>query len=102
MIGEPIMRSKLIKTSRILGGVCALALVTVARVVLLRPKPPRPPAHISSVAELDAYLSALTTFGTPPGLSLVVVKDGRVVYERGFGLADGPKHVATSPDTVYG
>src|SRR5262245_43172609 len=96
------MQSKLIKASRSLGGVCALALVTVASVALLRPKPPRPPAHITSVADLEAYLSALTAFGTPPGLSLVVVNDGRVVYERGFGLTDGPMHVAATPETVYG
>ncbi len=96
------MRKKLIKTSRIVGGVCALALIAVAIVALLRPKPPQPPQHIASVADLDVYLSALTAFGTPPGLSLVVVKEGRVVYQRGFGLADEPKHIAATPDTVYG
>jgi CubicO group peptidase (beta-lactamase class C family) len=99
--GDQIMRKKLMR-SRIFGGVCALALITVASVALLRPKPPRPPEHLTSAADLDAYLAALTAFGTPPGLSLVVVKDGRVVYERGFGLADRPKHVAATPDTVYG
>src|SRR4051794_38819570 len=96
------MRSKLSKRSRIVGGVCALALIMVASVALLRPNPPQPPAHVASVADLDAYLGALTTFGTPPGLSLVVIKDGWVVYQRGFGLADGPKHIAATPETVYG
>lgn len=96
------MRSKLIKTSRIVAGACALALITVTSVALLRPKPPRPPEHATSPADLDAYLTALTAFGTPPGLSLVVVKDGRIVYQRGFGLADGPKQIAATPETVYG
>ena len=94
------MRSKWSRWSRIVGGVCALALITIAIVALLRPKPPQPPQHIASVADLDVYLSALTAFGTPPGLSLVVVKEGRVVYQRGFGLADEPKHIAATPDTV--
>jgi CubicO group peptidase (beta-lactamase class C family) len=79
-----------------------LALITVVGVAALRPKPPRSPQHITSVAELGAYLDALTAFGTPPGLSLVVVKDGQVVYQRGVGQADGPRQIAATPDTVYG
>jgi CubicO group peptidase (beta-lactamase class C family) len=100
-----MQRTKLIKTSRIgriVGGICALALISIAGVLLFRPKPPQPPEHITSIAELDAYLNALTAFGTPPGLSLVVVKDGRVVYQRGVGMADGPKQIAATPATVYG
>jgi len=96
------MHRKLTKTSRIVGGLCALALITVAGAAVLRPRPPQPPNHITSVAELDAYLDALTAFGTPPGLSLAVVKDGRVVYQRGAGLADAPKQIAATPETVYG
>jgi CubicO group peptidase (beta-lactamase class C family) len=34
-------------------------------------------------------------------LSLVVVKDGEIVYQKGFGMADGPKNVPATPDTVY-
>jgi len=89
-IGEHTMRRKLTKTGRLIGGMIRLAVVTAAGGILLRPKPPRPPTTVTSVAELEAYLHALTAFGAPPGLSLVVVKDGRVVYQRGFGLADGP------------
>jgi D-alanyl-D-alanine carboxypeptidase len=97
-----IMRRKLKTTGRILGGIVALALVAVAGVTLLRPKPPRPPTTVASVADLEAYLHALTAFGAPPGLSLVVVKDGAIVYQRAFGLADGPKHIAATSETVYG
>jgi CubicO group peptidase (beta-lactamase class C family) len=57
---------------------------------------------VASIADLEAYLHALTAFGASPGLSLVVVNDGAVVYQAGFGLADGPKHVAATPQTVYG
>ena len=96
------MRRKLTKTGRIVGRVFVVTLVAAASVALLRPKPPRPPATVTSVAELEAYLDALTAFGTPPGLSLVVVNGGRVVYQRAFGLADGPRQVAATPQTVYG
>lgn len=90
------MRSKLKKT-----GLSPLALVAAADVTLRRPKPPRPPTRVTSLAALETYLHALTAYGAPPGLSLVVVKDGQVVYQRGFGLADGPNNVAALPETVY-
>lgn len=90
------------RTSRIAGRLCLVGLVAAAAFALLQPRPPRPPAHIATVAQLDAYLGALTAFGTPPGLSLAVVKDGRTVYQRGFGMADGPRHVAATAETVYG
>jgi CubicO group peptidase (beta-lactamase class C family) len=57
---------------------------------------------VTSVTDLEVYLQAFTAFGVPPELALVVVKDGAVVYQRGFGLADGSKHVAATPETVYG
>jgi CubicO group peptidase (beta-lactamase class C family) len=31
-----------------------------------------------------------------------VVKDGTLVYARGFGLSDGPGRIAATPHTVYG
>ena len=47
---------------------------------LLRPKPPRPPESVERVVEIETYLNDLVTFGTPPGISLVVVKNGKMVY----------------------
>lgn len=96
------MPTKLKQAGRIVSRVFVVALVAATSVTLLRPKPPQPPATVTSVAGLEDYLDALTEFGTPPGLSLVVVKDGQVVYQRGFGLADGPKQIVATPQTVYG
>ena len=36
-----------------------------------------------------------------PGLSLVVVKDGKIVKAAGYGLADRQLNVAVTPDTVF-
>ncbi len=66
-----------------------------------RPRPPRAPARAASAQELEAYLRALVRFGRPPGLSLAVISDGRLVYGRGFGVADGPRHVPADADTIY-
>jgi CubicO group peptidase (beta-lactamase class C family) len=65
------------------------------------PHVPATPEGAASVAELDAYLERLVASGNPPGLSAVVVREGEIVYSQGFGLADGPRHVAATPDTVY-
>jgi CubicO group peptidase (beta-lactamase class C family) len=95
------MRERLVTMKRAAGiGVLVLAVAALA-LVALWPEPPKRPARVASVGDLEQYLSELVRFGRPPGLSLVVVKDGRIAYGRAFGLADGPKHVAATPDTIY-
>ena len=65
------------------------------------PRRPKPPQSVNSIAGLEAYVDELVEFGAPPGLSVVVVKDGVIAYERAFGVADGPKRVAATTETVY-
>ena len=48
------------------------------------PKPPEPPKTISSVRELETHINNLINFGSPQGMSLVVVKNGKVIYKNGF------------------
>jgi CubicO group peptidase (beta-lactamase class C family) len=50
---------------------------------------------------LEAYLNKIVEFGAPPSLSLAVAKGGAIVYNKAFGLADGPKSAAATPETVY-
>ena len=68
---------------------------------LFGPKPPKPPQNANSVAELETYVNKLVEMSRPPGLSLVVVKDGKMVYNNSFGLADGPNRVPATPETIY-
>jgi D-alanyl-D-alanine carboxypeptidase len=67
----------------------------------LWPRAPQPPDTVTSVAQLEAYIKTLVDFGTPPGMSLVVVKNGEVVYSKGFAWADHPRQIAATPQTVY-
>jgi CubicO group peptidase (beta-lactamase class C family) len=76
-------------------------LVVTIGSTLFGPKSPKPPQSVGSIAELEAYLNQLVEFGAPPGLSLAVAKDGAIVYNKAFGLADGPNRVAVTPETVY-
>ena len=98
------MSSKMKKILWIIGSIIAVLIVLIGIGYLaLVPKPLKPPQEVSSLAELETYLDDLTGHNpdSPPGLSLVVVKDGESVYQKGFGLADGPRNVQATADTVY-
>ena len=64
-------------------------------------KSPKPPQSVGNIDELEAYLNKLVEFGSPPALSLAVTKNGGIVYNKAFGVADGPNKVAATPKTVY-
>ncbi|MBL8103575.1 MAG: beta-lactamase family protein, partial [Anaerolineales bacterium] len=65
------------------------------------PHPPAKPQQVANVTELETYLHQLTDSGNPPGLSIVIVKDGEIVYNNAFGYADAPRKIKATPDTVY-
>lgn len=45
-----------------------------------------PPTEL--VSKVDAFVTERMALGKLPGLSLVVVKDGRVLYSKGYGFAN--------------
>ena len=98
------MNTKLKKFLKIIGIIIAVLVVLIGvGYLILTPKPLKPPQAVSSLSELEAYLDDLTGHNpdSPPGLSLVVVKDGEIVYKKGFGLADGPQNAPPQgPDTI--
>ena len=98
------MSSKVKKILWIMGIIIVVLVVLFGVAYLtLAPKPLKPPQAVSNLAELEAYLDDLTGHNadSPPGLSLVVVKDGAIVYQSGFGLADGPRGIPATADSVY-
>ena len=82
-------------------GLGIFLVIVVVGLYAFAPHPPRAPKQVNNVAELESYLERLVSSGNPPGLSLVVVKDGNIVYNNAFGYADGPNGVKTNTDTVY-
>lgn len=61
-----------------------------------------PQAHAtgSDDAAVDAIFAAWDQPDTP-GLALAVVRDGRIVYSRGYGMANLEYRVANTPATVF-
>lgn len=78
-----------------------LLFILVIGMYAFAPHPPATPKTVKDQAELEAYFERLVASGSPPGLSVVVVRDGEMVYNRAFGLADAPRNAAATPETVY-
>ena len=98
------MSGKMKRTLWIIGIIIVLLVVVFGVAYLaLNPRALKPPETVSSLAELESYLEDLAghNVDSPPGLSLVVAKDGEIVYQKGFGMADGPKNIPATADTVY-
>lgn len=73
-----------------LSGLIIFLLIITIALYAFAPHAPKTPERVEDVVELEAYLKRLVDSGNPPGLSLVVVKDGNIVYNNAFGVADGP------------
>jgi len=89
------------KFRTMLLGLVIFLLVVVVALYAFAPHAPGMPKQVNDVGKLEAYLNRLVGSGNPPGLSLVVVKDGNILYNKAFGYADGPKGVKTDTGTVY-
>jgi len=79
----------------------AAAIVPVARAQ--RPDAPGHPRTMSAAAARRAVDSLLADYAKPgaPGASVVVVRDGRVLLERAYGLADVDSGTRATPRTDY-
>lgn len=49
----------------------------------------------------DDFITAQMRSQNIPGLSLAILKDGKIVKARGYGFADVTRKIAATPDTVY-
>jgi D-alanyl-D-alanine carboxypeptidase len=70
--------------SRLFVGVALLLCATAAR-----------------AQQADEYINALLQTHRIPGLSLVVLKDGKIIKAAGYGLADVKARTPATPETVY-
>jgi len=92
---------------------CAAAAVTAcgsgggaARPVEPGPPPPQRGLPLSGeavpgMASVDEVISTLMRRWEIPGGAVAIVKDGRLVYARGFGTGDGSADGAPPPDALF-
>jgi len=96
-----IIRRKARPALAFVWSAVSLAIIGFVGVAVLSPSPAPVPEAFARSTDLDRYLEDLTDSGGPPGISLVVVKDGTMVYNKAFGLADGPNGILATPDSIY-
>ena len=84
-----------------LYGFVIFLLIAIVGLYAFAPHPPRTPKQVEDLTELESYLGRLVQSGNPPGLSLVVVKNGNLAYNNAFGYADKPGGVKADTGTVY-
>ena len=53
------------------------------------------------VPVLDSYLEALRQQSGIPGMSAALVRDGEILWERGYGFQDVNARIRATPDTPY-
>jgi len=58
-------------------------------------------ASAQDAKAIDEIVSGAMAKNHTPGLSLAVVRDGKVAYENGYGFADIENKVPATPETVY-
>ena len=52
-------------------------------------------------ATLDSSVQKLLDANKTPGATLEILRDGKVIYERGYGLADVTRHIPAQAGTHY-
>lgn len=101
LVVQLIRRRGRVAAAAFVWSAASLAVFGLVGIAILAPRPPSVPDSMATAAELDQFLEDLVSSGSPPGASLVVVKDGETVYNKAFGVADGPNGIPATPDTVY-
>ncbi|MGH6613540.1 serine hydrolase [Sphingomonas sp.] len=79
------------------------ALPALAQTATTAPAPATPssPSTSAALEGLDAYIEAARQAWEVPGAAVVVVKDDKIVYAKGFGVREEGKAGKVDPDTVF-
>lgn len=56
---------------------------------------------VARADKTDDFIKAQMQAQNIPGLSLVVIKDGKIIKAEGYGLADIKRKIPAKPETVY-
>jgi CubicO group peptidase (beta-lactamase class C family) len=63
---------------------------------------PRPSTTLDTrFRAVRAHIAELVSAGNVPSMTVAVAKDGKIIWEEGFGLADVARRVPATPNTTY-
>lgn len=83
-----------LSAARLVCCLCAIA-------SLLAPGGVRAGARAGEAEDVDAFVAARMREQSVPGLSIAVVREGKVVLAKGYGLANVETNAPATADTVY-
>jgi CubicO group peptidase (beta-lactamase class C family) len=80
-----------------------LAALVIVGLVPARGQQQRPSVltPVGTLPALESYLEALRQQSGIPGMSAAVVRDGEIIWEKGYGFQDVAARVRATPDTPY-
>ncbi len=79
-----------------------VALLALTLQLVQAPAPGRKPAAAPSfAATIEGIVAGAMRDGRTPGVSVAVARGGRIVYAKGYGLANVELNVPATVDTVY-
>jgi CubicO group peptidase (beta-lactamase class C family) len=79
----------------------ALVLLMALALSGAEPAPVAEPPKKFDLAAIDAYLTAQVRERGYPGLSLTIVRDGKIIHARGYGLRSLEDKLPVEPDTAF-
>jgi CubicO group peptidase (beta-lactamase class C family) len=91
------------RMSSSLALIAALAVIAIfAFAAACNPSPTSPPAPVDkeTIAKVDALFAAWDK-PTSPGAALAVIRDGAIVYKKGYGMAKLEDGIAMTPDKIF-
>ncbi len=80
----------------IVSVVCILGLGTLALADI-----PMTGQAVSGMASVDTVIQDFMDDWNVPGMAVAIVKDGRLVFARGYGYADEARKKAVQPDSLF-
>lgn len=93
------------KVAKWAGGIIAAVVLIVAVYLgphfIFSPEPPELPETVETIADLDDYFSTLVEQKLPPAMDITVLKGGKEVYSKAYGVANGITGEAATKDHVY-
>ena len=79
----------------------SLLLLLLSPLFLAAGSTPAPEDHTELVSALDSRIPALASEWNVPGIAVAIVKNGTVVFEKGFGFKDRERQLPVTPQTLF-
>src|SRR5580692_10680131 len=76
------------------ASLCAAILLSIANAAL-------PASAAPTAPDFDAIAQRAFAQNLTPGMSVAIVRDGKIVFESGYGFADVAKKTAVAPATPF-